>query len=457
MSRPAAVKTLTRSWGSWPEASLYLDRCQVDTPAAVVDRVWEQVLARRPSVSLVVDFGAGDGRFARAGRFDRYIGYEIDMARSTGVQLPANAELRNQCAFDHGDPTADVAIGNPPYVRNQDLPAGWRLKAARVVQSLTEVRLSGLANAWQYFLMLSLASVHDRGLVALVLPYEWVSRPAARPIRDYLVAQGWAVDVYQLPDDTFGSVATSACITVIDKATTRNAWRYHHEGTTLDGGSSSPSAGAEGVLAYTSRRREPTAAHARRGLSPGTQRALVLTEAERLRAGLLLGDDVVSCLTSLRGIPRDRTILDTATFRELVRDQGARCYLIRTDTDPSEQLQRYLDSVDEAEYQTSTCLSRERWWLFNMPPVPQFLFSQSFKNAPRPKLITNTVKARAVGGVAGIYELPRALHDQFVRHWQSLDLRPAVVPYSGGMYKVEINQVNTILDNFLRQHGGAGR
>lgn len=60
---------------------LYLDRCQVDTSPVIVDLVWRQVLARRSTIDLVVDFGAGDGRFGVGGVFNRYLGYEIDASR----------------------------------------------------------------------------------------------------------------------------------------------------------------------------------------------------------------------------------------------------------------------------------------------------------------------------------------------------------------------------------------
>ena len=74
---------LTRDWGSRAAVSLYLDRCQVDTPDQIVSKVWELVEERRSErVHKAVDFGAGDGRFARAQHYLQYWGYEIDPRRS---------------------------------------------------------------------------------------------------------------------------------------------------------------------------------------------------------------------------------------------------------------------------------------------------------------------------------------------------------------------------------------
>ncbi len=76
-----------------PGVSAYLDRCQVDTPDAWVERVWELIASKRAHVGKVVEFGAGDGRFACFGSFDTYIGYKVDKARSGQRSLPRHAKL----------------------------------------------------------------------------------------------------------------------------------------------------------------------------------------------------------------------------------------------------------------------------------------------------------------------------------------------------------------------------
>src|SRR5947199_194444 len=83
-----ALRELTRGWGARKKVSLYLDRCQVDTPASLVKATWTHVRLLRHRLKLVVDFGAGDGRFAHGGKYSSYVGYEIDGARCRGVALP---------------------------------------------------------------------------------------------------------------------------------------------------------------------------------------------------------------------------------------------------------------------------------------------------------------------------------------------------------------------------------
>lgn len=446
LERPREVMALTKSWGPWDDVSLYLDRCQVDTPDDLVKATWSHVYERRKSVGLVLDFGAGDGRFARHGVFGAYRGYEIDAGRCQAAEMPDHAQLINCCAFEQDQTEADLCIGNPPFVRNQDLPTGWRQHASDVLFRRTGVHVSGLANAWQYFFLLSLASCKADGLCALVVPYEWVSRPSAKALRNYVRNNGWSVSVYRLVDTTFDSVLTTSSITIVDKADLSGTWRYFEE--TADGAFAelqSESGAKGGVLPYL-RRSEvaKTAPRAVRGLSPGTQKVLTLTEAERARFGLVIKEDVVPCVTSMRTIAGDIVSLDEATFQSAYRDAGQKCWLIRTDREPRRHLAAYLDAVTVADRATATCLERDIWWKFNMPPVPDLLMLQCFRES-FPKVVRNVIKARAVGGVCGLYNIDDALAERLVGGFEGLDLRQRVVAHSHGLRKIEINQINALL------------
>ena len=300
-------------WGTAASVDLYLDRCQVATPEALVSKVWNLVHTRGRSIGTVLDFGAGDGRFAVGGQFNRYVGYEIDPDRWRGAKLPARAELIHRCAFRGRLASASLAIGNPPYVRNQDLPAGWRERAAQVVRERTGVSLSGLANAWQYFFFLALAATSRRGLIALIVPYEWVSRPSSMALRDYVGRNKWDVSVYRLPEKVFGDdVLTTASITLIDKLSRNGVWRYFKEDGTATKELKFAGGNRAKVLPYE--RRSSESPRAVRGLSPGTQDVFVLTDARRAELGLHIGRDVVRCVTSLRHLPASSATLNKAAF-----------------------------------------------------------------------------------------------------------------------------------------------
>src|SRR5438067_7389531 len=89
------------------QITLYLDRCQIDTPLGVVKMVWQLIRERRKHVGKVVDFGAGDARFARYGPYLHYVGYEIDRNRCDLKNIPKNAQIVNACAFSEVVEDAD--------------------------------------------------------------------------------------------------------------------------------------------------------------------------------------------------------------------------------------------------------------------------------------------------------------------------------------------------------------
>ena len=441
---------LTIDWGSTESVRLYLDRCQVSTPHHVVDMLWTKVRKMRPEIGLVVDFGAGDGRFSKFGTYNKYVGYEIEINSNAIENLPKNAILKHQCAFSTIPHKADLCVGNPPYVRNQDLPLGWRDIASNVLAQRSGLKISGLANAWQYFLLLSLISTDSNGLVALIIPYEWVSRPSVKVIRDFIKANNWEVSVYRLKDETFSRVLTSSSMTIIDKKKSSGKWRYYgetHEGKFIR--LKSESGNKAGVITHSSRAQDESTPYAKRGLSPGTQKVLVLTEGERARLGLRIKQDVVPCVTSLRHVDLRTKRLNERTFNQLYRYSGSKCWLIRTDKTPSRSLRAYLDNVSESSYQTATCLKREEWWKFTMPVIPNFVLSTGFTKT-RPKFLINDHQVRAVGGVCGIYNVPKKRTRLIAHHLSELDLSGKIVPHSHGLKKLEINQINTILNDAMK-------
>jgi len=429
---------------------LYLERCQVDTPASVVRAVWNHVRELRPGRDLrVVDFGAGDGRFSRDGAYKSYVGYEVDRSRYADVELPEGAQLVHACAFDHSAASADLCIGNPPFVRNQDLPDGWALEVADKLRERTGVLVSGLANAWQYFFLLALASVKDDGMCALILPYEWVARPSSAATRKYIETNRWDVSVYRLAETTFAGVLTTSSITIVDKSGRLGRWRYYEEAPT---GAFrrlvSVTGSSAGMLPYGRRAKAASETpRAVRGLSPGTQAVLTLREADRVRFDLAVGTDVVPCVTSLRLLDSECAVLDASTFNELYRDAGARCWLPRTDRPASRRLLRYLESVNPSRYQTKTCLERDIWWQFNMPLVPAMLLSQGFTGRT-PKVVVNAHGVRAVGGVCGIHGLDEEGAHRVRARLRAQDVGRGVVRHSNGLMKVEIGQLNALLPHF---------
>ena len=393
------------------ERGVYLSRCQVDTPERIVRFVWGQVNARRPNAGSVVDYGCGDARFSKTGHFESYQGFEIDPNRAPRLPLRPPRSVTLGCAFEQNNPIGySASVGNPPYVRHHDLDPAWLERAEARLASLMDYKPDGRGNAYIYFLWLALATVVEDGLVALVIPYEWVSRPASSKVRDFIKRSAWDVDVFHIENAAFERVLTTTCVAVIDKRSPqRGAWRFFN----VDGDDVvSPMKQATGSvhkhLAYESGSKE---ARAIRGLSPGGKETFLLTEGERIHFQLKRDRDVLPAVSSFRTLEQSQATLTETLFRDKFVNAGHRCWLLNTSNEPSPQLQAYLAQVPEEAKSNYTCNARAVWWKFAMPKVAGILYSSGFKTSG-PKMFRNVIGAVHVGSIHGVHCETAALMGQ---------------------------------------------
>src|SRR4029077_4221433 len=244
-----------------------LRESQVSTPPAVVSFVWRLVRKRRREpMERVLDLGAGDARFARKGHYRFYDGVEIDPQTCGEAKLPRNARIMQKCAFRLEEAGYDPCLGNPPYVRHHDIESPWREKIARRIKKELGVNLSSRGNLYLYFLCLALLKTKPNGLIALVMPFEWVSRPSATAVRAFIEEMKWNVSVFRFQEAIFDGVLTTAAVTIIDKGKRNAQWDFFDVSPSLR---TRPRKGISGnrtkILAYSGRGE----LWARRGISPG--------------------------------------------------------------------------------------------------------------------------------------------------------------------------------------------
>src|SRR5205823_4745709 len=103
----------------------------------------------------------------------------------------------------------------------------------------------------------------------------------------------------------------------------------------------------------------------------------------------------------------------TRAFERRFVKAGIKCWLIRTNKDPSTRLKKYLENVPEIARRTSTCDNREPWWKFTIPEAPAVLVATGFSGA-RPKAVRNAVGAVAVGSVSGVHGIHGVAAKQLV-------------------------------------------
>ncbi len=418
-----------------------LGQSQVATPNWVVDLLWRLTHERRPSVGRVLDLGAGDGRFARGGAYGRYVGIEIDPAKSRKAALPRNGSIERGCAFEHNLSGYDACIGNPPYVRHNDLESPWRDRTANQLEADLGISLNRKANLYLYFLCLGLLKSHASGIVAVVIPYEWVSRPSASSIRRLIQHHRWDVSVYRFTCPIFPGVLTTASISIVDKRSRSGQWRYFDvDRAALPTPRRAVVSHPGGLLEYGSR----GSLWAMRGLSPGGQDVFCLTEGERVHHGLRYAD-VTPCVTTLRHVPPAVRTLTPRAFHQHFVEAGARCWLVNSDRSRlSKRVERYLAGVPEADRDNYTCNNRSPWYAYKRHPTGGLLIASGFMGLG-PKCVVNQVNAQAVGSVTAIYGADRVSWRRVQAHLSRIDFSRRVVPHAKTLRKVEVRQLNAAL------------
>ncbi len=430
-----------------PKSAYELSQSQVVTPVDVVALFWRLTHKSRNRLDTVLDLGAGDGRFALGGKFGQYVGVEIDPSRATTARLPKNGQIIRTCAFRHKGSGYDACIGNPPYVRHHDIESPWKDCVVDRIHSDLGIRLNKKCNLYLYFMCLGLLKTRNDGILSFLIPFEWVSRPSAAPVRDFIQKKRWEVKVFRFQHPVFPDVLTTASITIINKRKTTGIWSYFD----IDKDDRVKARKgivdrAAGVLKYGDR----GLLWAMRGISPGSQRIFCLTEGERIHNGLSRGD-VVPCVTTLRDVPRGLAQLTHRAFeRQFVR-AGARCWLIKSHrAQCSKAVKAYLDGITATDHDNYTCNSRTPWYRFVPHPIPQVLVASGFTGSG-PKVLINSIGAHAVGAVTGIHADRQITCRDLRQHLLAIKFDKLVVPHAKTLKKVEVRQLNTALNAYANR------
>ena len=154
---------------------------QVFTPAAVVERM----LALRKRRGRSLDPAAGDGAFCT--RFNGCEAIEIDPAVA-----PPGARVMDFFALPLTE-KFDTIIGNPPYVRQQDIPTD-------TLARLDSVLFDGRSNLYLYFIEKAVRHLRRGGELIFIVPREFAKLTAARKLNAFLYEEGDITDFIELGD-----------------------------------------------------------------------------------------------------------------------------------------------------------------------------------------------------------------------------------------------------------------
>lgn len=165
---------------------------QVFTPPAVVDSMLALVRNR----GRVLEPACGDGVFLQ--HFPFAVGIEIDPRHA-----PPGARVMDFFDLPERESFATI-IGNPPYVRYQDISAASRGRVRRSI-------LDGRANLYLFFIEKCLRHLAPGGEIVFITPRDFVKATSAVPLNRLLHAAGTITDFVELGDSRLFDGATPNC------------------------------------------------------------------------------------------------------------------------------------------------------------------------------------------------------------------------------------------------------
>ena len=154
---------------------------QVFTPQAVV----MQMLALRQRRGRSLDPSAGDGAFSR--RVTGCEAIEIDP-----TVAPEGARVMDFFSLPLTE-KFDTIIGNPPYVRFQDIPG-------RTLGLLDQALFDGRSNLYLYFIEKAVRHLRNGGELIFIVPREFTKLTAARKLNAFLYEEGDITDFIETGD-----------------------------------------------------------------------------------------------------------------------------------------------------------------------------------------------------------------------------------------------------------------
>jgi len=158
---------------------------QVFTPPKVVEFMLDLCRNR----GRMLEPSAGDGAFFTRlqARQNDCVGIEID-------RRVAPPGARVQDFFDYPlSEQFDSIVGNPPYVRLQDVPAETRKKLASTL-------FDGRSNLFLFFIEKCIRHLKPGGELVFIVPREFIKLTAARKLNAWLFEQGSITHFYETGD-----------------------------------------------------------------------------------------------------------------------------------------------------------------------------------------------------------------------------------------------------------------
>ena len=189
---------------------------QVFTPPAVVDAM----LRLRRNQGRVLEPAAGDGAFSR--RIENCVAIEPDARHA-----PPGARIMDFFAYPENKRFATI-IGNPPYVRYQDIQPDTTLL-------LRSKLFDGRSNLYLFFIEKAIRHLEPGGELIFITPRDFLKTTSSVKLNRWLYQQGNITDAIELGDaKVFDGAVPNCLIWRFEKGQVSRETRYAEIGYGCD-------------------------------------------------------------------------------------------------------------------------------------------------------------------------------------------------------------------------------
>jgi adenine-specific DNA-methyltransferase len=156
---------------------------QVFTPQHIVS----EMLQLRKNQGSILEPSSGDGAFLQ-NLDSKAIGIEIDQTRKF------DNRVLNMDFFDYGiENKFDTIIGNPPYVRFQDIQFDTKFKLDMKI-------FDKRTNLYQFFIHKSIQHLKDGGELIFITPKDFLKATSSQKLNKYIFENGTITDLIDYGD-----------------------------------------------------------------------------------------------------------------------------------------------------------------------------------------------------------------------------------------------------------------
>jgi len=459
---------------------------QIFTPMEIA-RCMTRWICQNQSPATLLDPAIGLGIFFRAfleksgANSAGLVGYETDPQIAQGARKMYQTAGYTQVDvrimdFLESDWTEqfDGILCNPPYRGFRGLP-----DKPKIVQSIlthTGLNLSQASNLYIFFLVKAIWQLKPGGRAAFILPYEFLNADYGIPIKQMLIDQGVLRRVVILGEalQPFEGVITTSCILCLERSdssdrpiiTTANTFQE----LSLAMAANDLSDNSEEIQEVLTCRPVPPAnqkwvvpehqldhidasglvhlstyGQVRRGIATGDNGFFVISEQQRLEAGLGM-EHVIPCLAKSAFAPGDTF---THSDFEVLRTAGKPVWLVNlVGYENSQAVKRYLQAgKDRGTDQRYLPRFRNPWYAIeSRKPAP--LLVTTFSRG-QIRWVRNLAGVWNLTAFHGFYPHPGTDIDALHGYLTTAEARELLVTncrvYGNGLQKYEPNDLNLAL------------